>query len=358
MKYTDPSGNHPILIAVLISAIAYVGKALIFNEHINAMGLITSSLTTGFTAVATFGIGTAVNTIGNFAVKTTVQALAHGVFNGGMAAITGGDFWQGFAAGAVASLANSLYSGGENTTIGANGQRYGIAGTGYEGFGGSSGFGQIAFGTIMGGVGASLTGGNFWQGATTGLIVGVFNHSMHGGFASGLNHAMHPGRKSLLSRFKNKAFAKEAPDFSDAGLVKMHEGVEGLQGAYEAGGQPSVNYDNEDMSTKATTVKGNVSVNKIIMQYQTNLEYAGVLFHEYRHAFQFITPYMGYKTMVSAWQSLYGNGNYVPVLGETLGGYLSAMEYDAYAFQYRMGDNASYVIKMMNYKANQIRLYK
>jgi hypothetical protein len=39
---------------------------------------------------------------------------------------------------------------------------------------------MIAFGTVAGGAGAALTGGNFWQGAVTGLVV------------SGLNHAMHP----------------------------------------------------------------------------------------------------------------------------------------------------------------------
>jgi hypothetical protein len=46
-------------------------------------------------------------------------------------------------------------------------------------FAGSS-VGTLAFGTIMGGVGASLAGGNFWQGATTGLIVGGLNHVVHG----------------------------------------------------------------------------------------------------------------------------------------------------------------------------------
>ena len=32
--------------------------------------------------------------------------------------------------------------------------------------------------------------------------------------------------------------------------------------------------------------------------------------------------------------------------------------YDAYAFQYRMGDNAPYVVKMMNYKSNQIHPHR
>ena len=45
---------------------------------------------------------------------------------------------------------------------------------------------MIAFGTIAGGAGAALTGGNFWQGAVTGLVV------------SGLNHVMHPSDRNSI----------------------------------------------------------------------------------------------------------------------------------------------------------------
>ena len=38
---------------------------------------------------------------------------------------------------------------------------------------------MIAFGTVSGGAGASLTGGNFWQGAATGLVVSGLNHALH-----------------------------------------------------------------------------------------------------------------------------------------------------------------------------------
>jgi hypothetical protein len=38
---------------------------------------------------------------------------------------------------------------------------------------------MIAFGTVAGGAGAALTGGNFWQGAVTGLVVSGLNHAMH-----------------------------------------------------------------------------------------------------------------------------------------------------------------------------------
>ncbi len=38
---------------------------------------------------------------------------------------------------------------------------------------------MIAFGALAGGVGAELSGGNFWQGAITGGIVAGLNHAMH-----------------------------------------------------------------------------------------------------------------------------------------------------------------------------------
>lgn len=38
---------------------------------------------------------------------------------------------------------------------------------------------MIAFGTVAGGAGAALTGGNFWQGAVTGLVVSGLNHAMY-----------------------------------------------------------------------------------------------------------------------------------------------------------------------------------
>ena len=39
--------------------------------------------------------------------------------------------------------------------------------------------GATVSGAIGGGVGSVLTGGNFWQGAATGAIIGLFNDSMH-----------------------------------------------------------------------------------------------------------------------------------------------------------------------------------
>ena len=56
-----------------------------------------------------------------------------------------------------------------------------IEGSGWGGAGkfASSSAGTLLFGTVAGGAGAALTGGNFWQGAATGLIVSGLNHLGH-----------------------------------------------------------------------------------------------------------------------------------------------------------------------------------
>lgn len=51
-------------------------------------------------------------------------------------------------------------------------------GGGLEKFAGGA-VGMVAFGALSGGVGAELSGGNFWQGAVTGGIVARLNHAMH-----------------------------------------------------------------------------------------------------------------------------------------------------------------------------------
>ena len=92
-----------------------------------------------------------------------------------MTAISGGKFWSGFAAGALSSIASSAWGGGTTKTEGfsaENNWAYGAKTIHHAGLGAGTGTaGMIAFGTVAGGAGAALTGGNFWQGAVTGLVV-------------------------------------------------------------------------------------------------------------------------------------------------------------------------------------------
>ena len=125
----------------------------------------------------------AINAASQQFAKATFKALAHGAFQGGMTAINGGNFWNGFAAGALSSIAASAWSGGTTTTEGFDQQNnwaYGTKTITHAGLGSGSGtIGAIAFGTVAGGASAALTGGNFWQGAVTGLFVSTLNHTFH-----------------------------------------------------------------------------------------------------------------------------------------------------------------------------------
>ncbi|UPT70705.1 MAG: hypothetical protein M0D53_16840 [Flavobacterium sp. JAD_PAG50586_2] len=104
-----------------------------------------------------------------------------------MSGVQGGNFWVGFASGCLASVASSAFQGGSSFDAKGNA----IAGSGWGGAGkfADSTVGLLTFGTVSGGAGASLTGGNFWQGAVTGLVVSGLNHAVHGGFAK--KHKLH-----------------------------------------------------------------------------------------------------------------------------------------------------------------------
>ncbi|MFA9189390.1 FG-GAP-like repeat-containing protein [Flavobacterium magnesitis] len=184
LMYTDPSGELGFLavvgIAMLVSATTYTMTALLADVPFTIGGLAKSMFIGAASGAVTFGIGSAAgNLFTNFFSKATFQALAHGSFQGGMTAISGGKFWSGFAAGAISSIAASAWSGGSSMdALGKNG--HAIAGTGMRGLGAGTGdLGMIAFGTVSGGAGAKLTGGNFWQGAATGLVVSGLNHALH-----------------------------------------------------------------------------------------------------------------------------------------------------------------------------------
>ena len=146
--------------------------------------------------------------------------------------IQGGGFWAGFAAGSIASLASSLWQGDLKTETGffkENNWAYGAKVTGQAGLGGGGTAGMIIFGSVMGGAGAALTGGNFWQGAVTGLIV------------SGLNHAMHSGPKDPPNKYKkffqNKlSEIKQAYNANKVELRTRFDQLEILGGTMEIGG--------------------------------------------------------------------------------------------------------------------------
>ncbi|MBZ4043675.1 RHS repeat domain-containing protein [Flavobacterium hibisci] len=186
LMYTDPSGEEivfgvAVAIGAAIAALTYTVTALLADVPFSVGGLAKATFIGAASSAVTFGIGSAASTITNFYVRAAVSAVAHGTFQGGMSAMQGGKFWSGFASGALSSIASSAFGKGFNHEgIDANGKM--IKPTQVWGGAGkfaSSGAGMIAFGTVSGGAGAALTGGNFWQGAVTGLVVSGLNHYAH-----------------------------------------------------------------------------------------------------------------------------------------------------------------------------------
>ena len=113
---------------------------------------------------------------------------------------------------------------------------------------------MIAFGTVAGGVGAQLTGGNFWQGAATGFIV------------SGLNHVMHetdpPGKKKTKNDVRKETvkpgFAKLAEvEGNTLGVIELAR--DSPMAKFVRGGAPKV-----------------ASVSKVLKVGGTSLGLAGV----------------------------------------------------------------------------------
>ncbi len=185
LKYTDLTGNI-FNIATLAGCIPVVGSifsSLLMHQSVDWNRVAVDIVITGVSAAVTFGIGSACQGITNFYARAAVSALAHGAFQGGLSAATGGKFWSGFAAGAISSIASSAWQGGTDTAINPDtGIRESIAGTGMKGIGGKfadSVMGTLSFGAVTGGAGSAIGGGNFWQGAVTGLIVAGFNDLLH-----------------------------------------------------------------------------------------------------------------------------------------------------------------------------------
>lgn len=175
--YNDPSGEFiftaltafflgsKLLAAAVIGAAvglaAYSVGVLVSNEKWNIGGALKATFFGALGGAASFGIGSlfqvgaVIEAAGE--LKFLVQAMAHGVSQGALSAMQGGGFLTGAASGFLGSLGAS----------------------GWSSVMGTSGAAMIGFGALAGGVGAELSGGNFWQGALTGGIVAGLNHAIH-----------------------------------------------------------------------------------------------------------------------------------------------------------------------------------
>ena len=81
----------------------------------------------------------------------------HGIAQGIIQGVSGGNFEQSFVTAAISSIAGSGFS--------------------MTGSLGRSPVGQSLFGAVVGGSVSNMQGGNFWEGAAIGLTVGLLNHA-------------------------------------------------------------------------------------------------------------------------------------------------------------------------------------
>jgi len=171
--FIDPNGE----VVWFVPALIFAAKAAITGAAIGAATYIASvafskggvdnfsfsglGKAMGFGAlsgVATFGVGLGIGALGNLGKfgADALAGLAHGVTQGGISALQGGNFWEGMASGALSSFAASAFMKIPKV--------------------GNSTFGAYAAGGLAGGVGSKVGGGNFWQGFGIGVMNTGLNH--------------------------------------------------------------------------------------------------------------------------------------------------------------------------------------
>ena len=121
-----------------------------FGKFIKSMALSAVS------GIVTAGVGEIFGPTGGF-WNEAGRGLAHGIAQGGLSAIDGGNFLSGFTAGALSS--------------------WGVSGfQEWKGVGNTIA-GMYIFGGISGGIGSAVSGGNFWEGMARGLTITALNHA-------------------------------------------------------------------------------------------------------------------------------------------------------------------------------------
>ena len=175
LKYVDPDGDF--FFSALLPGIGTFIDAACWGTVIGGAGYTASiafsdggfsnwnwgqfGKSVGFGAVSgvvTAGVGQAFRAVGSNGIMGEVsRAFTHGVANGMITGIQGGDPLTGFFSGGLSSLASSAFMM-------------------YGGSFANSQTGNYAFSGLAGGVGSALAGGNFWEGTAIGLMNAGLNH--------------------------------------------------------------------------------------------------------------------------------------------------------------------------------------
>lgn len=172
LMHNDPTGEimgwDDALIAIGIAIFTSVATDYYLNRPVNLENMFQSVVMSLMSAGVSNGIGDVFRVGGKIAEslgKTgtiIARAGAHAIAQGTLSLMQGGNFWSGALSGAFASAAGDLL-------------KLASKGAGDFSVVRSKAF-KMLTGAITGGIGSSLGGGNFWQGAAIGGIVTAFNH--------------------------------------------------------------------------------------------------------------------------------------------------------------------------------------
>ena len=154
LKYTDPSGNTfmEIFAFAMFNMASSMMQAGFEGKNVWKAGALSLA-----SSAASYGIGELFQGVGTLGHEL-LRAGAHGLASGAVSALDGGNFGSAFVAGTASSAIGSYaQSVSMNTSL------------------------MVASTTVMGGVMAWATGGEFLQGAMQGMKIGLFNHALHEG---------------------------------------------------------------------------------------------------------------------------------------------------------------------------------
>jgi hypothetical protein len=113
LKYTDPSGNHPVLVAIAIAAVMNIAQQVMYNEgfnNFNVESLVLSMIQGAISAGIAGGIGDLIKPLTGF-TKLAAGVGLHGLSGGLQAAVFGGNIGQGVLSGMIGHGVGELFVG-------------------------------------------------------------------------------------------------------------------------------------------------------------------------------------------------------------------------------------------------------
>ena len=144
---------------------------------------------------------------------------------------------------------------------------------------------MVAFGSISGGIGAKLSGGNFWHGAITGGIVAGLNHVAH------RQVAKFQIKKNLRDEFQGTGMDPDSKaSFKDhAELTEKLPTLKNIKDKITEKAQLNFKEDNSSKGPKAYVSRNSpndIRINSLALK--TKLDYAFTLGHEMIHVFDIV----------------------------------------------------------------------